>query len=325
MILAQSLFKLLKQRQPAVVIDVIAPGWTQPLLARMPEINRAIEMPLGHGKLGLTTRWRLGRQLRAEGYQQAIVLPRSWKSAVVPFAAGARRRSGYLGELRWGLLNDIRPLDKEKLPRTVDRFVALGLDAGEPQPTELPEPRLEIDQRQADAVRQRLGLATDGGQILALCPGAEYGPAKRWPARYFAEVANQCLEGGWQVWLFGSASDSAITGEIQAATTDRCIDLGGRTTLQEAIDLLAQTDAVISNDSGLMHIAAATDRPLVAIYGSSDPGHTPPMNRRSEIVSLGLECSPCFKRECPLGHLRCLRELTPAMVTAALERCIPRH
>ena len=150
--------------------------------------------------------------------------------------------------------------------------------------------------------------------MLALCPGAEFGSAKRWPADYFAAVARDCLARGWRVWLFGSERDAAAAADVNRNCGQGCENLAGRTDLSEAIDLLSLTDWVVSNDSGLMHVAAALNRKLIAVYGSSDPGFTPPLSPNARVVSLGIECSPCFKRECPLGHLRCLRELLPERV-----------
>ena len=322
MVMAQSLFKLIKARDPATEIDVIAPAWTEPLLARMPEVRQAIRMPLGHGQFSLRTRWRLGRQLRPRRYTGAIVLPRSWKSALVPLAAGVPRRTGFRGELRWGLLNDVRRLDKRRLPRTVDRFNALALAPGAAVPAP-PQPRLVADAENARAALARLGHAPPTAPVLGLCPGAEYGPAKRWPESHFARVAQRQLDAGWEVWLFGSDKDAPVTRAIQAATGGRCLDLGGRTSLAEAIDLMALTHTVISNDSGLMHVAASLGRRLIAIYGSSDPGFTPPLSERARILRLGLSCSPCFKRECPYGHTRCLWDLTPEQVIAALDATGP--
>ncbi len=317
MVLAQSLFKVLKSRYPDSHLDVLAPAWTHPLLARMPEVDAAIAARFTHGKLDLGARFKLGRELRARGYDHAIVLPSSFKSAITPFIARIPRRTGFAGELRYGLLNDVRRLDKQKLSRTVDRFVALALDAGEALPP-IPEPRIVADAENARAVLDRLGHARPQAAVLGLCPGAEYGPAKRWPAEHFAEVANAKLAQGWEVWLFGSDKDAAVTAAVQRLTQNRCLDLAGKTTLTEAVDLLALTTAVVSNDSGLMHIAAALDRRLVAVYGSSDPHHTPPLSARATTLHLGLPCSPCFQRECPLGHLRCLKDLPPAVVLEAL-------
>ena len=317
MVLAQSLFKLLKRQHPDARLDVLAPAWTHPLLARMPEVNEAIEAPFAHGRLDLGARRRIGRTLRARHYDRAIVLPNSLKSAIVPFVARARVRTGFLGELRYGLLNDARRLDKKKLPRTIDRFVALALAPGEALQA-IPNPRLVADAANARAALARLGRELPQAPVLGLCPGAEYGPAKRWPAEYFAEVAKTKLAEGWEVWLFGSDKDVPVTNEIQALTQGRCLDLGGKTTLAEVIDLMSLTRAVVSNDSGLMHVAAALDRSVIALYGSSDPHHTPPMSAKAQVLYLALSCSPCFKRECPLKHLKCLRDLAPDQVLAAL-------
>ncbi len=333
MVLAQSLFRLLKQRHPDSRLDVLAPAWTHPLLARMPEVDEAIAAPFTHGRFDLGARLKLGRELRTRGYDRTLVLPNSWKAALVPWAARIPQRTGFVGELRYGLLNDARTLDKHKLPRTVDRFVALGLEPGEALP-EIPSPRLKADAENAHSALARLGRSSRHGStssipgvvgrdlpktpVLALCPGAEFGPAKRWPVEYFAEVANAKLARGWEVWLFGSDKDAAVTAAVQAGSGGRCLDLGGRTTLTDAIDLMALVTAVVTNDSGLMHIAAALDRRVIALYGSSDPRLTPPMTANATLLSLSLPCSPCFQRECPLGHLKCLKDLHPAAVLDAL-------
>ncbi len=320
MVMAQSLFKALKREDSSSQIDVIAPGWSEPLLARMPEVRRAITLPVAHGELGLAKRWRLGRKLRDAGYNQAIILPRSAKAAVVPWVAGIPVRTGYRGEHRYGLLNDIRPLDKNRLYRTVDRFVALATDTqrtaiGVEKPEIIP-PQLTSTPAQQASAMQAHGLITNT-PALALCPGAEYGPAKRWPAEYFAALARDYLAADWQVWLLGSGKDTEFTRNISEQAKG-VMDLAGKTSLAQAIDLLAASDAVVSNDSGLMHIAAATGTPLVAVYGSSDPQYTPPLSDQAKVLYLNLECSPCFERECPLGHLNCLRELTPTKVSTAL-------
>jgi heptosyltransferase-2 len=318
MVLAHSLLQQLKARQPKLHLAVAAPGWTLPLLERMPEVDEVISLPFRHGELALGERIRFGRSLRDKSFTQAILLVNSFKSAILPFASGIPRRTGFLGEFRYGLVNDIRPLDKMALPRTADRFVALGLESGESLPAVLPEPRLQADHENASASLHNLGIPQPDGPVLALCPGAEYGPAKRWPEAHFAEVANAMLAKGWQVWLFGSEKDVPVTANINRLTQNRCQDLSGRTSLGEAVDLMSLAAAVVSNDSGLMHVAAALQLPLAAIYGSSDPSHTPPMSDRARILSLNLSCSPCFKRECPLGHLKCLKDLKPEQVLAVL-------
>lgn len=320
MVLTQSLFKVLKQRYPNGEIDVVAPSWTLPLLERMPEVDNSIGLDVKHGELALGKRIALGKALRAREYDRSIVLPNSFKSAIVPYVARARRRTGFRGELRFGLLNDIRKLDKRALPKTVDRFVALGLEPNESPATHaLPLPEIISNRQNALHALHALGHALPQGPVLALCPGAEYGPSKRWPPEYFVEIANAKLAQGWEVWLFGSERDGPITRKIDKLTGGRCLDLGGRTSLAEAIDLLALTQAAVSNDSGLMHVAAALKRRVVALFGSSDPRHTPPMSANAKVIYLGLSCSPCFKRECPLGHLNCLKGIDPKQVLAAIQ------
>lgn len=318
MVMAQSLFKVIKARSQHIVLDVIAPAWTLDLLARMPEVRRAIPLPLGHGQLGMGARWRLGRALRDERYHQAIVLPNSWKSAFPVWTAKIPKRTGYVGELRYGLLNDARTLNKKKRWRMVDRFNGLGVARWAPQPV-APQPRLQTDPASVANALARLQMAHPGStSVLALCPGAEYGPAKRWPYAHFAEVAQHKLAQGWVVWLFGSQKDAEVTAKINALAQNRCVDLAGRTGLGEAIDLMSLATAIVTNDSGLMHVAAALDRPVVAIFGSSDPTHTPPLSSAAQILYKGLECSPCFARDCPLGHTNCLKELHPQQVLDAL-------
>ncbi len=315
MVMIEPLLALLKSRRPAPAIDVLAPAWSRPLLERMPQVRAAIDLPIGHGALALGERRRLGQALRGR-YAQAIVLPGSWKSALVPFFAGIRTRTGFTRELRFGVLNDLRRLDKRALPMTVQRFWALGAAPGAPLPTRL-TPQLHGDPAAVAATRTALSLAATA-PALVLCPGAEYGPAKRWPEGHFAAVAQHYLAEGWQVWLLGSAKDAPVTASI-AAQAPGAVDLAGRTDLGQACDLIAAADLVVSNDSGLMHVAAAFGRPLVAVYGSSDPGFTPPLSDRARVLTLGLPCSPCFERQCPLGHLKCLNDLAPAQVLAAAQ------
>lgn len=316
MVMAQSLFMTLK-RGGECAIDVLAPAWSLPILARMPEVRRGVVMPLGHGEFGLAARWKLGRALAAEAYDQAIVLPGSLKSALAPLFAGIARRTGFRGEMRYGLLNDLRTLDELALPMTVQRFVALGRPAGAPLPEPFPYPRLHADPDNQTDLRQRLGLAADRPAV-AFMPGAEYGPAKQWPLPHFAALGRELTGRGYQVWVMGGPKDHEAA-ETIAADNPGVHNLAGRTQLGDAVDLLALAAAAVSNDSGLMHVAAALDVPLVAIYGSSSPEHTPPLSQKVAIRSLRLECSPCFERTCPLGHTRCLVDITPASVVHALD------
>ena len=323
MVMSQVLYRRLQETRPGLSIDVLAPAWSEPLLARMPELRRAIPMPLGHGELGLARRWRLGRELRSQHYDQAILLPNSLKSALVPWFAGIARRTGWRGEMRYGLLNDMRLLDEQALPLMVQRFAALGAEPDEALPERLPAPRLVVDADQARRCRQAMGLAADR-PLLALCPGAEFGGAKRWPAAHYAELARHYLRRDWQVALFGSANDAEVTAAISThcGGHPHCFDLAGRTRLAEAVDLLSLAAAVVSNDSGLMHIAAALARPLVVVYGATSPGFTPPLNDNAAVLVSDIDCAPCFQRECPLGHHRCMVELAAGKVVAGLEQLL---
>jgi heptosyltransferase-2 len=320
MVMSQGLYIYLRQSRPGVIIDVLAPPWSGPILERMPQVRRAIGMPLGHGELGLATRWRLGRELRAEHYDQAILLPNSLKSALVPFFARIPRRTGWRGEMRYGLLSDLRRLDEALLPLMVQRFIALGMDTNTRLPRELPEPCLAVDPDVALGAGQRLGLSS-GRPILALCPGAEFGTAKCWPPQYYAELARVYLARGWQVAMYGSANDRAVCARIKRECGEpmHCHDLAGRTSLAEAVDLLSLSAAVVSNDSGLMHIAAALRRPLLVIYGATSPTFTPPLSPQSAVQVSAIDCAPCFQRECPLGHHRCMRDTSVQLVAAKLE------
>jgi heptosyltransferase-2 len=317
-VLAQPLLRLLHLRHPGLALDVLAPRWTLPLLSRMPEVRRVIESPFGHGDLKLGERRRLGHELAREGYDQAIVLPNTFKSALTPFFAGIRTRTGYIGELRHWLLTDARRLDQERLPQIAQRYAELGLPRGEKLQPPLPTLALRVDEAARRALLDRLGLDR-GRPAAALCPGAEYGPAKRWPVRYFAELAQGLAARGCAVWLIGSQNDRQAGAEIEQAAGGVCRNLCGTTTLIEAIDLLASSSLVVSNDSGLMHVAAALGKPLIALYGSSSPAFTPPLSSRAQILRLDLPCSPCFQRECPLGHFNCMLQLTPDLVLAAVD------
>ena len=318
MVMAQSLFMTLQARHPGAQIDVLAPQWSLPILQRMPQVRRGMTMPLGHGQLDLHTRWRLGRELAAQAYDQAIVLPGSLKSALVPWFAGIPLRTGFTGEMRYGLLNDRRRLDKSALPMTVQRFVALGMSPHPVQAPDIPPPQLVADAENAVRQLARLGLNTERPAV-AFMPGAEYGPAKQWPAHHFAQLAKDLIARGHQVWILGSAKDRAVGDTIaQAAADDRLHNLCGQTELGDVVDLLSLCTSAVSNDSGLMHVAAALGKPMAAIYGSSDPRHTPPLSPQARVIYLGLDCSPCFERQCPLGHTRCLHDIHPDQVLQAL-------
>lgn len=321
MVMAQSLFMSLKLRHPAARITVIAPAWTLPLLARMPQVDFSLSIPIGHGELRLAARYALGKVLRMNGYTHAIVLPNSFKSALLPLFARIPRRIGWRGEWRNLLLTDCRRLDPAALPLMVQRFAALAYATADDLPARLPRPKLRID---AEIVQQTLDKFSLTGErpILALCPGAEFGPSKQWPAGHWAALSNAMIAAGWDVWLFGSGNDKEIASTIVSGVDGdklaHCRNLAGNTSLAQAIDLMSASTAVVSNDSGLMHVAAALEKPLVAIFGSTSPDFTPPLTERVQVLSSDIECRPCFKRQCPYGHLRCLNELLPDQVVVAL-------
>ncbi len=315
-VLSHPLLVRLEQADPAGAIDVLAPPWVLPVYRRMPQVAEAHANPFGHGDLRLAERRRFAQALPA--YDRAVVLPNTFKSALIPWHAGIAKRTGYRGEMRYGLLNDLRRLDEAVLPLIVERYAALAQPAGEPLRRPLPQPRLNVDAQARAATLARHGLDASL-PVTVLAPGAEYGPAKRWPARHFAALARTLAARGSRIWLLGSAKDAAVTAEIRALCGDACVDLAGRTSLDEAIDLLSLATRVVTNDSGLMHVAAALDRPMAAIFGSSSPAFTPPLSPHARVVSLRLACSPCFARVCPLGHTNCLETLQPTQVLAALD------
>jgi heptosyltransferase-2 len=323
-ILAEPLVSLLREPYEEASVDVLAPPWCAPVYRRMRGIRRIVENPIAHGRFDLATRRRIASELKRERYARAFVLPMSWKSALIPWLAGIPRRSGYRGEARYVLLNDLRRLDRKALPRLVDRFCALAGPPGTNVPMP-PAPVLVPDAANRDAAIRALKLR-GAGPVAILCPGAEYGPAKRWPPTHFADLARRLLEAGARVWIVGSPNDKLAADAVIAAageSAQRIRDLAGRTDLGTAIDLLSAASVVVSNDSGLMHAAAAVGVPVVALFGSSSPAYTPPMSPQARIARIEIECSPCFKRECPLGHFRCMRELSPELVYNLTRSTLP--
>lgn len=317
MVMAHTLVQALTLQSPARAIHMLAPPATAPLGARMPGVSEVHTLTAGHGELAFRRRWRTARALRGYGFEQAIVLPNSHKSAWLPWLAGIPQRTGFLGEARFGVLNDWRRLDPARLPRLIDRFQSLAFAADAPQPDEAPPvPQLEPDDAARGVVCARLGLDAHAAPLI-LCPGAEFGPAKQWPSSHFAAVARSALAAGRAVWLLGSPKDARITQAIARAAPG-AQDLGGRTSLLEAVDLLSCASQVVSNDSGLMHVAGALQRPVIALFGSTSPTFTPPLGPAARVLRLGLPCSPCFARVCPLGHLDCLHRLAPERVLEAL-------
>ncbi|MCX2523974.1 lipopolysaccharide heptosyltransferase II [Larsenimonas rhizosphaerae] len=315
MVMAQSLFKTLKRHNGAAVIDVMGPRWSLPILARMPEVRHALTLDTSHGQFGLKARWQLARQLRGK-YDRAIVLPRSWKSALVPFLAGIPRRNGFLGEQRYVVLTERRTLDRKVLDQTVKRFVSLGLPVEEGMPpSEIPVPSLERDPDNLASLVTTLGLSS--APRIGMMPGAEYGPAKQWPLTHYHALAARLVAKGYDVIVLGGPKD-VEAGEVIAEGQQGVFNLCGKTRLADAVDLLGSCEQVVTNDSGLMHVAAATGVRIHAIYGSSSPAYTPPLTTDATIHTLALSCSPCFERKCPLGHTDCLNKLSVERIAASM-------
>jgi len=286
----------LREKQPRLRLDVLAPARVAPVLRRMAEVEEVIETTSRHGALELRARWQRGRGLRERAYDQAIVLPNSWKSALVPFFADIPLRSGYVGESRYGLLNLLYRAKRDEREPMALHYARLSEKPGAAPREPLPEPQLGVDPAAALATAVRFGVV---GRYAVFCPGAEYGPAKRWP--YFVELAARMSV---PIVILGTAADRESCAGIPGK------NLAGETSLDEAIELISSAQFVVTNDSGLMHVAAAVGTPQVALFGSSSPRHTPPLSAQARVLWLGIECSPCYARECPLGHFRCMRELT---------------
>ncbi len=327
MVMSQTLYMTLKQQNPDALIDVIAPSWCKPILERMPEVHQAIEMPIGHGAFDLFGRREIGKSLRENQYDHAYILPKSAKSALIPWFANIPIRTGWKGEMRYGLLNDLRS-NMKSFQFMVERYAALAYSKPDMINSSslgglgnLPHPSLLIDEDKQSKTISKFNL-DNNGSIIGLCPGAEFGPAKKWPESHYAQVATSMSRAGKKIWLFGSQKDLETCNNIKTQVPKELQShihvLAGQTSLIEAVDLLGACDTVVANDSGLMHVAAAVGCSVVAIYGSTSPKYTPPLAKTVEIVHTDIECRPCFKRECPLGHLKCLNDLSPDMVISKI-------
>ncbi|QTN26528.1 lipopolysaccharide heptosyltransferase II [Rhodoferax sp. AJA081-3] len=312
-VMTEPLLRRLRARGESLTVGALP--WVAPVYRAMPEVvDAVIELPFAHGGLQWKERRSLARALRGQ-FDVAYVCPNSFKSALLPWWAGIPKRVGYHGESRYGVLNQRLPNPPDgHRPPMVAFYSALSGETGTAQD----RPQLQLDPIKVDAALAGMHLQRQGYYVFA--PGAEYGPAKRWPARHFAVLAEQL---NLPVVLLGSSKESALCAEItrtvNAAQPGQCLDWSGRTSLDHALAAISASKAMVSNDSGLMHVAAAFGLPQVALFGSSSPLHTPPLNPQAHVIWLkndpgyvpALDCAPCFERECPLGHTRCLVDLTP--------------
>ncbi|MBV1907559.1 MAG: lipopolysaccharide heptosyltransferase II [Pseudomonadales bacterium] len=326
MVMSHVVVQQLLINSPSSEIHMLAPAATLPVAKRMPGVYKASESPFSHGELNLSGRRALGKTLQSENYGQAIVLPNSLKSALIPWYAKIKKRTGWKGELRYFLLNDLRVLNSTAVPLMVDRFHLLAM-ARDFSPTgSVLLPRLDAEPANMSRLRTAHGLSIKK-PVVAICPGAEYGPSKKWPVEYFSELSEKCIDAGFQVWILGSPGDKSVAENILSCMpqdqSENLIDLTGRTSMLDAIDLIHAADVVVSNDSGLMHVACAVDTPVVCVYGSTTPSFTPPLNVSARVLQTTLSCRPCFERECPLGHLQCLKSISAAEVFSALQAISP--
>ncbi len=318
MMMSQALFIHLFQQGHE--LHVLAPEWNFAVLERMPEVKKCIPLPLTHAEFKLRERYRIGKALRAEYYDRAIILQNSWKSALIPYFANIPRRTGWKGECRYGLINDMRHLNKAELPLMVQRYVNLAYGKNKPwNVSSFPYPALKVDQDIRQKILDKYGLSLSK-PILALSPGAAFGETKQWPAEYYADIAQEKINQGWQVWLFGTAKDKLATDAIMHYTDDQCINLAGLLPLDETVDLMSAAKVFVGNDSGLLHVAAALKVPVIGIYGSTTADFTPPLSQQSQILFVkNLSCRPCFQRTCRFKHLRCLWDIKPEKVSAVLQ------
>jgi len=326
-VMTQPLLASLKKQYPESNIDVLASTWVAPIYRACPEVNQVIEAKFEHKQLQWGLRKQLAQELAVKKYQACFVLPNSLKSALIPWLANIPFRVGYRGELRFGLINvALDNPNKINRPPMVEHYLALSQLLNEEQSTSIIGslvPKLNVSTAAKQSVQTKLLSAKiEPANIYVMCPGAEYGPTKRWPTSHFSALAQRLIASNpnTQIILLGSKSDHVLAQEItsQAKQDTHIHNWCGDTTLDEAIALIGMCKAVVSNDSGLMHIAAALKTPQVAIFGSSDPAHTPPLSDKAKVIWLNLPCSPCHKRECPLGHLKCLNDILPEQVFATL-------
>jgi heptosyltransferase-2 len=316
-VMAQPLVALLRQRHPDRPIDVLSPPQVAPVWRAVPDVAEVLETPFRHRALQLSERWKYARVLRARGYADAYVLPNTIKYALIPWLAGIPRRVGYKGEMRYGLVN-VMHHDDPGGRSMVPFYGALAFDPRAPLPPAFARPRLMVDPDKVAAVCARHGIE-EGRPLVVFAPGAEFGAAKRWPPRYFGALATSVLEDQphAQLALLGSPKDRDSCDEVVAnagAVGGAILNLAGQTKLDEAVAIMARATAVVSNDSGLLHIAASLNRKVIGLYGSTDPDYAPPLADVARALSLRLACSPCRQRECPLGHHNCMEQMDSQMV-----------
>lgn len=302
-----SVVKVLKSQDNDAPIDILTSANNAPLLDYMPGVRKGVVWDLPRRRLAFSKHYALSARLRTEAYQRALVMPRTWKAALAPFLAGIRQRSGFVGEWRFGILNDVRYGEK-KLPRMIDQCAALALPPDAKLPADWPLPQLRVPGHEISEWRVKMNLPEDGRRVVALAPGA-VGPSKRWTLSGFTQLTKDLAADNIDVWIVGGPGEKQVAQEICAASSN-ARDLTG-TDLRNAILALAAANVAVSNDSGLLHVAAATGTPSIGIFGPTSPWHWAPLNPLAAIVQadIDLDCRPCHKPVCALGHHLCMREI----------------
>lgn len=314
-VMSQSLLKYLKKTHTNLTIDIFAHKHLIDLFQRMPEVNNTIINKFVHGSMDIIRRIKTGYELRKSSYDEVYVLPNTYKSALIVFFASIKKRIGFVGEFRYGVLNKPFKLNETELPLMIDRFCSLANYGNKVSNIEYPV--LQVDTVNQDKMKNKFNLSINVPLII-FCPSAEYGPSKRWPIEYFAKLANNLVQNGFSVLLLGASMDEPLVAQIisliDVNNINKIINACGKTSLADCVDLLALGNLVVTNDTGLMHVACAVDVPVIAIYGSSTPKFTPPLSNKAQVLRMEISCSPCFQRTCKFGHYHCLKFITPEMV-----------
>mgnify|MGYP001200948281 FL=1 len=303
-VMSQTLLKKIKSNNPKTSIDILVNSSLKNLVERMPEINKVIILDCNHRELGLFKRLRLAKEIKKSSYDQSIVLSRSLKSSLIPYFAKIPIRTGELGELRYLLINDLKEFSKESRRKTASRYISMYSDNNE----ELSEnyyPSLDSNSENIKNLSEKYDLKKDK-KVIIFAPGAAFGPSKMWPVNKFRELGKK-LNNDFKILILGSNNEKSIGNDI--VTNKNMVNLCGKTSIADAVDLMHISKFCVSNDSGLMHLAAATNTKSISIYGSTSPDFTPPLTKNKDIHYKGISCSPCFEKKCKYGHYNCLVDI----------------
>lgn len=303
-VMSQTLLKKIKSNNPKTSIDILVNSSLKNLVERMPEINKVIILDCSHRELGLFKRLRLAKEIKKSSYDQSIVLSRSLKSSLIPYFAKIPIRTGELGELRYLLINDLKEFSKESRRKTASRYISMYSDNNE----ELSEnyyPSLDSNSENIKNLSEKYDLKKDK-KVIIFAPGAAFGPSKMWPVNKFRELGKK-LNNDFKILILGSNNEKSIGNDI--VTNKNMVNLCGKTSIADAVDLMHISKFCVSNDSGLMHLAAATNTKSISIYGSTSPDFTPPLTKNKDIHYKGMSCSPCFEKKCKYGHYNCLVDI----------------